>query len=86
MKVFGPHIKRPCGSTVALCPKERCDCFCHETTGMIGDSYICCGLPAVAIVQHRDRTEGPYPMCFGCANHNTHNRNAEVIEQLAPTA
>ena len=52
---------------------------CQETTGMIGNEYLQCGAPAVALIQHRGRHEGPYYMCIECANHNVHNRNADVV-------
>ena len=52
---------------------------CQETTGMIGNEYLRCGAPAVALIQHRGRHEGPYYMCRGCADHNVHNRNADVV-------
>ena len=52
---------------------------CQETTGMIGNEYLQCGAPAVALIQHRGRHEGPYYMCLGCANHNIHNRNADLV-------
>lgn len=55
---------------------------CQETTGMIGDKYLRCGQPAVVVVQHRGRNEGPYDMCYACADHNLRNRNAGVVEWL----
>ena len=55
------------------------DHSCQETTGMIGNEYLRCGAPAVALVQHRGRRGGPYYMCLGCANHNVRNRNADVV-------
>lgn len=55
---------------------------CEETWGMIGDRYLRCGKPAVVIVQHRGRDEGPYAMCYACADHNMRNRNAGPVEWL----
>lgn len=55
---------------------------CEETTGMIGDKYLRCGRPAVMVVQHRGRNEGPYAMCRECGWHNCRNRNAGVVEWL----
>lgn len=52
---------------------------CQETTGMIGEKYLRCGKPAVALIQHRGRSEGPYYMCGPDANHNVYNRNAVAI-------
>jgi hypothetical protein len=46
---------------------------------MIGDQYLRCGLPAVALVQRRGRTEGPYYMCLEHADYNCRNRNAELL-------
>ena len=55
---------------------------CEETTGMIGEWYTHCGAPAVCIVQHRGRSEGPYAMCRADASHNVRHRDAEVVEWL----
>lgn len=56
---------------------------CEETVGMIGDEYLRCGRPAVVLVQHRNREEGPYSMCLECGDHNIANRNAEALEASA---
>jgi hypothetical protein len=45
---------------------------CQETSGMIGDDYIRCGKPAVAIVGTRDQQ--PYFMCAPHASHTVNNR------------
>jgi hypothetical protein len=58
---------------------------CQETTGAIGNLYLRCGKPAVAVVQHRGRSEGPYDLCEACADHNVRNRNGYVVEQYAPS-
>jgi hypothetical protein len=50
---------------------------CEETTGMIGEEYMRCGKPAVAIIKSRD--VNPYAMCKHCAWHNVTNRNAALI-------
>lgn len=52
---------------------------CEETYGMIGEKYLYCGRPAVMLIQHRGRAEGPYFMCLNCGEHNARNRNAEVL-------
>lgn len=58
---------------------------CEETTGtatfgdLVCDMYLRCGKPAIALVKHRDRNEGPYFMCGPCAYHNTRNRNSEAL-------
>lgn len=53
---------------------------CEETTGTIGDTYLRCGAPAVVLLRYRGRDEGPYAMCYACADHNLRNRNAGVVE------
>ncbi len=53
--------------------------LCQETTGMIGNMYIRCRRPAVMVIQHRGRDEGPYPMCHPCGDHNARNRNADLV-------
>ena len=55
------------------------DRTCEETTGMIGEQYLRCGAPAVVLVKHKGRNEGPYFMCGPCANHNVRNRRAEPL-------
>lgn len=55
---------------------------CEEVVGMLGSQYLRCGAPAVVIIQHRGRTEGPYAMCFECADHNMLHRNAGPVEWL----
>ena len=58
---------------------EFYDQRCQETVGMIGDDYIRCEKPAVMLIQHRSRAEGPYYMCLECGTHNLDNRNAELL-------
>ncbi len=53
---------------------------CVETLAMVGDKYVCCGWPAVAIVKHVGRDEGPYAMCLSHAAHNVGNRGAVVVK------
>lgn len=57
------------------------DKTCEETTGIISgtDTYIHCGRPAVALVKHICRREGPYFMCLPCADHNIRNRDAIAL-------
>ena len=57
---------------------------CQETKDMIGNAYVVCGAPAVMLVRHRGRTEGPYYMCEFDGWHNTHNRNAELLAEKDP--
>lgn len=52
---------------------------CQETPRMLGNMPLKCGAPAVALVQHRCREEGPYFMCAPCADHNIHNRNGFAV-------
>lgn len=58
---------------------------CQETWGMIGEEYLRCGQPAVAIVKGRD--VNAYYMCDACASHNVNNRNCRYVVQvqLPPT-
>lgn len=56
---------------------------CEETTGMLGETYLRCGRPAAALVQHQGRKEEPYFMCDACANHNVRNRNAVALLSTA---
>ena len=56
---------------------------CEETTGMVGDSYLRCGAPAVALISFDGRSEGPYFMCRFCANHAVHNRRGRAQLVLA---
>ena len=60
---------------------------CEETTGFDErtQQYIRCGRPAVALIKHRGRIEGPYWMCPEDADHNIKNRNAEDITPKEPT-
>lgn len=53
---------------------------CQETTGMIGDKYLRCGLPATVIVWHNGDQKA-YPMCPMCGDHNVTNRGG--IELVA---
>ncbi len=62
-----------------MAPDKR---TCEEVTGIIGEQYLRCGAPAVVVVQHRGRSEGPYAMCLPCADHNMRNRNAGPVEWL----
>lgn len=52
-----------------------------EETGLVlgGVTPIPCGAPAVMLVQHRGRREGPYWMCLAHGTHNCRNRNAVEI-------
>lgn len=53
---------------------------CEETWGMLGNgTYLRCGKPAVSLVQHRGRDEGPYFMCMADGWHNCKNRNAALL-------
>ncbi len=58
---------------------------CEETWGWTGTDYLRCGAPAVMLVQHRGRREGPYQMCLEHGTHNADNRNAEVLARKADT-
>lgn len=53
------------------------DATCQETYGMIGDNYLLCAKPAVAIIKSRDLNA--YYMCLFCASHNIQNRGAKLI-------
>lgn len=55
---------------------------CEEASPFSYGGYIPCNAPAVVLVQHKGRSEGPYRMCALCASHNVHNRNAEVVREL----
>lgn len=50
---------------------------CEETRGMVGQDYIRCGKPAVAIVKTKDTN--PYAMCLMDAYHNIANRGAILV-------
>ena len=50
---------------------------CQETIGMIGDEYVRCGAPAVAIIDNGDTHL--YLMCGPCAAHNIGHRGAKPV-------
>lgn len=54
---------------------------CEETYGYDErrQEYLRCGAPAVRLIKHRGRREGPYWMCEHHAVHNIDNRNADDI-------
>lgn len=56
---------------------------CEEAVGSIGIHPIQCNAPAVALIQHIGRNEGPYFMCGPCSNHNVKNRHAKAILVVA---
>lgn len=56
---------------------------CQEVKDAIGDLLIRCHVPAVVLVQHNGRSEGPYYMCAWCWDHNIRNRNARA-EAVSP--
>ena len=58
---------------------------CEETCGVIGDQYLCCGKPAVMLIHHRGRAEGPYFMCLEHGVHNCANRDAALIASKITT-
>lgn len=51
---------------------------CEEVLMMVGEQYIRCGDPAVMVVKHVGRREGPYRMCAGHGTHNVANRGAVI--------
>ena len=55
------------------------DAHCQEASPFSTEKYIPCFGPAIAIVQHIGRSEGPYYMCAGCADHNVRHRHAKVV-------
>ncbi len=55
------------------------DAKCQEASIFSTEKYIPCFAPAVAIVQHIGRSEGPYYMCLMCAVHNVDNRHAKIV-------
>lgn len=54
---------------------------CEEASPLSHKMYIPCGNPAVAIVYFERHKEGPYNMCFGCADHNVRGRGASYVEE-----
>lgn len=56
---------------------------CCEECVMGAPIYLPCNAPAVVMVGWPKRREGPYRVCAMCADHNTKNRGAEVVETLA---
>lgn len=56
---------------------------CEEITA-VGNLEVPCGKPAMVLVKHDGRREGPYFMCRPCASHNVANRGASVLE-IHPT-
>lgn len=55
------------------------DAQCQEASPFSSGKYIPCFAPAVAIIQHIGRSEGPYYMCGPCANHNIKHRHACAV-------
>jgi hypothetical protein len=51
---------------------------CEEVITKIGEKYIHCGKPAVALVYH-SREGRSYSMCLGCADHNIDNRGGVLV-------
>lgn len=47
---------------------------CQESNYLV--PWYSCNKPAVRMIGWPDRNEGPYRMCFGCADHSTKNRGA----------
>lgn len=64
------------GEVAPLIPIYR---KCEEASAMSIESYIPCGLPAILLVHHTGRKEGPYFMCKECADHNVSNRRAKIL-------
>lgn len=55
------------------------DARCQEASTFSMTDYIACARPAVAIIQHNGRSEGPYYMCGPCAHHNIRHRDARAV-------
>lgn len=50
---------------------------CEEASTLSRESYIPCLMPAVALVDNKDRRA--YWMCGSCAIHNIENRGARLM-------
>lgn len=60
--------------------KAKPDCCEEAAMGMSFGGYIPCNRPATVIVGWPKRPgEQNLRMCAMCADHNTHNRGAEII-------
>lgn len=54
---------------------------CEEASSLSRDTYIPCGLTAVAQIHHK-RDNVTLAMCAGCADHNVRNRGGEIFLTL----
>lgn len=62
--------------TVSTLDSLPAEATCQEASPSSHSSYIPCGRPATHIVETDPGRN--YPMCLGCAWHNTHNRGAKL--------